>query len=43
MTDPLIDIEKGVEKIESLVKNLREDRDKARAEASALKSALDDR
>jgi chromosome segregation ATPase len=43
MADSIMDIESGIEKIEVLVKNLREDRDKARSEVAALKSALDDR
>ncbi|MDR1965095.1 MAG: hypothetical protein LBQ36_00170 [Synergistaceae bacterium] len=43
MIDSIIDIENGIDKIESLVKSLRDDRDKARSELASLKSALDDR
>jgi chromosome segregation ATPase len=43
MADSIIDIESGLERIETLVKALREDRDKARAETEVLKKNLDDR
>ena len=43
MSDSILDIESGLDKIETLVKTLHEERDAARAEAAALKRALDER
>jgi chromosome segregation ATPase len=43
MSDPILDIEDSVGKIEALIKNLRDERDKAVKEAAGLRSALDDR
>ncbi|MDR3281049.1 MAG: hypothetical protein LBT23_11095 [Synergistaceae bacterium] len=43
MLESILDIESGIEKIEVLVRTLREDRDKARAEAAELRKALDER
>jgi predicted nucleic acid-binding Zn-ribbon protein len=43
MSDTIIDIESGIDRLESLVRTLREDRDKARAEAMTLRRALDER
>ena len=43
MSDSILDIESGLDKIEALVKALREERDTAIAEAEAMKRALDDR
>jgi predicted AAA+ superfamily ATPase len=43
MSDSIADIERGLLKIEALIKGLRDDRDMARTEAAELKRALDDR
>jgi len=43
MSDSILDIESGMDKIEALVKTLREERDTARAEAQSMKRSLDDR
>ena len=43
MSDSILDIESGIDKIEALVKALREERDVAKAEAEAARRALDDR
>ena len=43
MSDSILDIESGLDKIEALVKTLREERDTAKAEAEAIKRALDER
>ena len=43
MSDSMLDIESGLDKIEALVKTLREERDAAKAEAEANKRALDER
>jgi predicted AAA+ superfamily ATPase len=43
MSDSIADIERGLLKIEALIKGLRDDRDMARAETAELKRALDDR
>ena len=43
MSDSILDIESGIDKIEALVKALREERDKAKAEAEMMRRTLDDR
>ena len=43
MSSSIIDIESGITKLEALIKSLREDRDKARAEAAEAKRLLDER
>ena len=43
MSDSMLDIESGLDKIEALVKALRGERDAAKAEAEASKRALDER
>ena len=43
MSDSILDIENGLDKIEALVKTLREERDTAKSEAESMKRALDDR
>jgi len=43
VSDSILDIESGIDKIEALVKALREERDVAKAEAEAARRALDDR
>jgi chromosome segregation ATPase len=43
MSSSITDIESGITKLEALIKSLREDRDKARAEAAEAKSALEER
>jgi chromosome segregation ATPase len=43
MSDSIMDIESGLDKIEALIRALRDERDKARDEAADLKRALDDR
>jgi len=43
MSDSILDIESGLDKIEALVKTLREERDTAKEEALSMKSALDER
>jgi uncharacterized protein involved in exopolysaccharide biosynthesis len=43
MGSSIIDIESGIAKIETLIKSLREDRDKARAEAAEAKRLLEER
>ncbi|MDR3164013.1 MAG: hypothetical protein LBU13_00375 [Synergistaceae bacterium] len=43
MSDSIANIERGLMKIETLIRGLYDDRDKARAEAVELKRALDDR
>jgi len=43
MSDSILDIESGIDKIEALIKTLREERDKAKAEVESIKRALDDR
>jgi predicted nucleic acid-binding Zn-ribbon protein len=43
MGSSITDIESGITKIEALIKALREDRDKARAEAADAKRLLDER
>ena len=43
MSDSILDIESGIDKIEALVKTLREERDTAKAELEPIKRALDDR
>ena len=43
MSDSILDIENGLDKIEALVKTLREERDTAKAEAESARRALDER
>ncbi|MDR1508764.1 MAG: hypothetical protein LBS53_03930 [Synergistaceae bacterium] len=43
MSSLITDIESGITKIEELIKSLREDSDKARAEAEDAKRALEER
>jgi uncharacterized protein involved in exopolysaccharide biosynthesis len=43
MSSSITDIESGITKIETLIKSLREDRDKARAEAADAKRLLEER
>jgi chromosome segregation ATPase len=43
MSDAITDIESGIDKIEALIKTLRDERDAAKAEAAAMKRDLDDR
>jgi len=43
MLEAILDIENGIDRIEAFIKTLSEERDKARAEASELKHALDGR
>jgi predicted RNase H-like nuclease (RuvC/YqgF family) len=43
MGSSITDIESGITKIETLIKSLRDDRDKARAEAAELKRLLEER
>ena len=43
MSDSILDIESSLDKIEALVKALREERDTAKADAESMKRALDDR
>ena len=43
MSDSILDIESGIDKIEALVKTLREERDTAKAEAESARRELDDR
>ena len=43
MSDSMLDIENGLDKIEALVRTLREERDEAKAEAESTRRALDDR
>ena len=43
MSDSIADIEKGLMKIETLIRGLSEDRDRARAETAEMKRILDDR
>ena len=43
MSDSILDIESGMDKIEALVKTLHEERDAAKAEAESMKRALDER
>jgi chromosome segregation ATPase len=43
MSDSMTDIESGIDKIEALIKTLRDERDTARAEAAKTKRELDDR
>ena len=43
MSDSILDIENGLDKIEALVKTLREERDTAKTDAEAARRALDDR
>jgi chromosome segregation ATPase len=40
--DSILDIESGIDKIEALIKTIRNERDKAKAEADSLKKTLDD-
>jgi len=43
MSDSIMDIESGIDKIEAMIKSLRDERDKAVSDAAAAKRALDDR
>jgi predicted nucleic acid-binding Zn-ribbon protein len=43
MSSSIADIESGITKIEALIKSLREDRDRARAEAAETKRQLEER
>ena len=43
MSDTIMDIESCMDKIEALVKTLREERDAARAEIESMRRALDER
>jgi chromosome segregation ATPase len=43
MSDPILDIESGIDKIEAIIRTLRDDRDNAREEVASLKRVLDDR
>ncbi|MDR1650933.1 MAG: hypothetical protein LBR87_04035 [Synergistaceae bacterium] len=43
MIDSIVDIESGIDRIEAIVKSLREERDRARSEAEALRKSLDER
>ena len=43
MSDSILDIESAMDKIEALVKTLREERDTAKAEAESARRALDER
>ena len=43
MSDSIANIENGLLKIETLIRGLSEDRDKARAETAEMKRALEDR
>ena len=43
MSDSILDIESGLDKIEALVKTLREERDTAKEDVLSMKRALDER
>jgi uncharacterized coiled-coil DUF342 family protein len=43
MAEPIADIENGIDKLDRVIRTLRDERDKARADASVFKSSLDER